>query len=69
MLEKHKMERINELARKQKSEGLSEDEKNEQQTLRQEYLVKFRSVFRKQLEGIEVVDGPVTEAHAQEKKC
>jgi uncharacterized protein YnzC (UPF0291/DUF896 family) len=62
------MERINELARKQKSVGLSEEEKNEQQTLRQEYLAKFRTVFKGQLETIEVVDGPVPEAHTHGKK-
>ena len=31
MLEKHKMNRINELARKSKSEGLSAEEKEEQE--------------------------------------
>ncbi|MDR2610228.1 MAG: DUF896 domain-containing protein [Clostridiales Family XIII bacterium] len=56
MLEKRKMERINELARKQKSEGLSEAEQAEQRELRQEYLKKFRSVFKSQLDTIEFVD-------------
>lgn len=58
MLEKHKMARINELARKSKSEELCDSEKHEQHQLRQEYLAKFREVFRGQLENIEIVDGP-----------
>jgi uncharacterized protein YnzC (UPF0291/DUF896 family) len=58
MLEKQKMERINELARKQKTVGLSEPEKAEQHTLRQEYLAKFRATFRSQLDNIEFTDEP-----------
>lgn len=46
--------RINELARKSKAEGLTEDEKAEQARLRQEFLVKFRANFRAQLENIEI---------------
>jgi uncharacterized protein YnzC (UPF0291/DUF896 family) len=57
MLEKHKMDRINELARKSKCCELCADEKAEQHALRQEYLVKFREMFRGHLENIEIVDG------------
>lgn len=49
-----KMNRINELAKKSKAEGLSEAEKAEQTVLREEYLAKFREGFRQQLENIEV---------------
>lgn len=48
--------RINELARKSKAEGLTEEEKAEQAKLRQEFLVKFRANFKAQLEKIEIVD-------------
>jgi uncharacterized protein YnzC (UPF0291/DUF896 family) len=58
MLEQKKMDRINELARKSKKDGLSGEEKREQHELRQEYLVRFRAAFRVQLENIEVVDTP-----------
>jgi uncharacterized protein YnzC (UPF0291/DUF896 family) len=59
MLERKKMERINELARKKKrGEELSEEEKLEQHGLRQEYLAKFRESFRAHLDNIEVVDTP-----------
>lgn len=56
MLSKDKIDRINELARKSKVVGLSEEEKIEQSNLRQEYLAKFRESFRAQLENIEIVD-------------
>ncbi|MBN7772542.1 DUF896 domain-containing protein [Clostridium aminobutyricum] len=56
MLSKEKIDRINELARKSKVVGLSEEEKIEQNNLRQEYLAKFRESFKAQLENIEIVD-------------
>jgi len=56
MLNKEKMDRINVLARKCKSEGLTDEEKAEQKILREEYLVKFREHFKSHLENIEFVD-------------
>ena len=56
MLNKEKMDRINVLARKCKSEGLTDEEKAEQKILREEYLVKFREHFKGHLENIEFVD-------------
>ncbi len=56
MLSKEKLDRLNFLARKAKDKGLSEQEKKEQQELRQEYLKNFRESFRKQLDSIEIVD-------------
>lgn len=46
--------RINVLAHKSKTEGLTEDEKIEQQQLRKEYLAAFRKNFKKQLDNIEI---------------
>lgn len=48
--------RINELARKQKSEGLDEEELAERAKLREIYLGNVRRNFRAQLESIEIVD-------------
>ena len=48
--------RINELARKAKTVGLTEEEKVEQNLLRQEFLVKFRANFKAQMDNIEFVD-------------
>lgn len=56
MIGKEKLERINELARKQKNEGLNEEEKKEQALLRKAYLEAFRKQFRKQLDSIKIVD-------------
>ena len=45
-MEKSKIERINELARLAKERELTEEEKAEQQALRQEYLAEFRRSLR-----------------------
>ncbi|MNE88166.1 hypothetical protein D3C76_27180 [compost metagenome] len=50
------VQRINELARKHKSVGLTEEEKVERAELREVYLQNIRTNFRQQLESIEVVD-------------
>ena len=41
-METAKIERINELYRKSKAEGLTEEEKKEQQILRREYVDAFK---------------------------
>lgn len=56
-----KIERINELYRKSKAEGLTEEEKKEQAILRQEFIANVRSNIRSQLNNIDMVneDGSV----------
>ena len=56
MLDPKKFERINELARKKKTVGLTQAEQDEQLLLRQEYLEAFRGGMRNQIEGLKVVD-------------
>lgn len=51
-MEKAKINRINELARKQKAEGLTEEEKAEQQALRDEYRADFKASLMGQLDRV-----------------
>lgn len=48
--------RINELSRKKKTVGLTDDEAVEQQELRRQYLDAFKKSFRTQLDSIKLVD-------------
>lgn len=50
------LNRINELAKKQREVGLSEEEKQEQAILRKEYIDAFKSSLKSQLDSIVVVD-------------
>ncbi len=65
-----RLDRINELARKQKSAGLTEAERTEQKKLRAEYLAEFRRNLRGQLENISFVepDGSITPLSTLRKK-
>lgn len=58
-MEKIKLERINELARKSKVEQLTEEEKKEQAELRQEYINEIRASFGAMLDNtvIQYPDG------------
>lgn len=55
MITQEKINRINELAGKSKTEGLSDAEKEEQQILRKEYIEAYRQSLRSQLENTVVV--------------
>ena len=56
-----KIARINELAKKSKTTGLTEAEKAEQQELRQEYLADIKASLRAQLNNtsIKAPDGTI----------
>ena len=56
-----KIDRINALYRKSKAEGLTEEEKKEQDLLRQEFVASVKSNLRSQLNNIDMVneDGSV----------
>ncbi|WKY46410.1 DUF896 domain-containing protein [Eubacteriaceae bacterium ES3] len=56
MITKENIDRINELARKKKSVGLTEDELDEQMTLRAAYLEAVRKNVKEQLSQVEIVD-------------
>ncbi|WDV47290.1 DUF896 domain-containing protein [Clostridiaceae bacterium M8S5] len=55
MISKELIDKINALAKKSKTVGLSSEEKEEQARLRKEYLAGFRENFKKQVESIEVI--------------
>ncbi len=55
-MEKIKIDRINELAHKSKTIGLTSEELLEQAMLRQEFLKEIREDVRDQLESIEIID-------------
>lgn len=55
-MEQNKIDRINFLARKAKTEGLTDAEKAEQQTLRAEYIAAYRRSLRAQLDNMVLVD-------------
>lgn len=72
-MNEEKIARINELYRKSKAEGLTEEEKKEQDLLRKEYIANVRKNLRAQLDNIDVVnaDGSVEnlgEKYAESKK-
>ena len=62
MMNNEKIDRINTLAHKAKSVGLTEEEKKEQAELRQEYLAAVRRNLKAQLNNIDIKekDGSVT---------
>ena len=55
-MEQFKLDRINELARKAKAEGLTDEELAEQKELRAEYIAAYRRSLRAQLENMVLVD-------------
>lgn len=62
-MEKSRIDRINELYRKSKAEGLSEVEKMEQQILRKEYIDAIKRNLSSQLDNISIQekDGSITD--------
>lgn len=55
-MEQKKIDRINELARKQKAEGLTEEERKEQFALRREYIEAYKKSLIAQLDNIRIVE-------------
>lgn len=71
-MEREKIDRINYLARKQRAEGLTDEEKAEQQALRDEYRAQFRASMEQQLDRVyyKMPDGSVVKAvkNTEDKK-
>ena len=60
--------RLNELARKKKTIGLTEEEKQEQAMLRQEYLAAIRASLEAQLDNVYYVDDAGQEQKLKRKE-
>ncbi len=67
-MEQKKIDRINFLARKQKAEGLTEEEKAEQQVLRREYIDSYKRSLEVQLNNTYILNPDGTKKKVQ-KKC
>lgn len=67
-MEQSKIERINELARKSRVEGLTQEESEEQKALRAEYIAAFRRSLTGQLENIVIVDKDGNRTKPERKK-
>lgn len=65
-----KIARINELARKSKAQGLTEEEKAEQQSLRAEYIQSVKASLVSQLDNTYILenDGTVTKLKSKDNK-
>ncbi len=67
-MESHKLDRINELARKSRTpEGLTAAEKEEQAALRREYIAMFRGNLESQLKNMVIVEPDGTERQVTKK--
>lgn len=68
-MEQEKINRINELAKKQKTpEGLTPEEKEEQARLREEYIAGFRANLRGILDNTYIVDQNGNKKKVEPKK-
>ena len=66
-MDKKQIDRINELARKKKTEGLTEEEAAEQAQLRQIYIAEWREQTRSMLDGL-VIQRPDGTTETLKKK-
>ena len=62
-----KIDRINELYRKSKAEGLTDAEKNEQAILRKEFIASIKKNVQSQLNNIDMVNEDGTIENLGEK--
>ena len=66
-MDKKKIERINELARKKNTEGLTGKEAAEQAELRHEYITEFRESLKSMLDNT-IIQEPDGTRHALKQK-
>ncbi len=66
-MDQSKIDRINELARKQKAEGLTDEEKSEQAVLRREYIEAYKMSLMSQLDNLYIVEPDGTKRKVSKK--
>lgn len=66
-MKNEKLERINFLAKKAKTEGLTEAEIAEQADLRKEYINEFKSSLRSHLDNMYIVEADGTKTKVKPK--
>ncbi len=67
-MEQKKIDRINYLARKSRSEGLTDKEKEEQKILREEYVMSFKRSLVSQLENTYILESDGTKRKVHKKE-
>ena len=67
-MEQYKIERINALAKKAKTEGLTPEEAVERKALREEYIADFRGSLKAQLDTTGVLNPDGTSYRLKQKK-
>jgi len=68
MISKEELDRINELAKEAKERELTEEEKQEQEELRDKYVQGIRESFQHQISNLKVIDREGTDVTPQKVK-
>ena len=66
-MEQEKIDRIGELGKKAKAEGLTPEEEKERDALRKEYVASVRANMKKSIERITIVDEQGNETKIKKK--
>ncbi len=67
-MDKKQVDRINELARKRKTAGLSQEELVEHEALRRQYLDEFRENMRRTLDNTYIQNADGTKTRLEKKR-
>ena len=67
-MEQYKIDRINVLAKKAKTEGLTPEETAERKALREEYIAEFRGSLKAQLDNTVVINPDGSSYRLEQKR-
>lgn len=68
MISKEELDRINELAKEAKKRNLTDEEKEEQEILREKYIQGIRQSFQHQISSLKIIDREGTDVTPQKIK-